>query len=81
MWTQKSRLYSYYRFSDYVKYLNTYPKEERKKRLLEEIEIKKLNPISTSIYHTDLLDDYYPNRLVSLERIVTNVTIQIRLRK
>ena len=53
--------YSLYEFSDQIKWLNTTPYDERKRRIKELKEIEKLDDNSTKIYHTNLIGDYYPN--------------------
>lgn len=61
--------YSYYEFSDEIKWLNTLPKDQRTRRLKEVKEIEKLDGDNTDIYHTNLLDNYYPNRPDLLENL------------
>lgn len=66
---QKLLGFPYYRFSDQVKWLNTYLPEERRGRLLDIYELQKLNPESTQLFHTNLINDYYPNRPDCLEHL------------
>lgn len=61
--------HSLYEFSDQIKWLNALPCSERKRRIKELKEIEELEDENENIYHTNLIDDYYPNRPDELEQI------------
>ncbi len=54
--------YHLYEFSDIITWLPAYPTKERRRRLKDHKDIKNLADNDNRIFHTCLLDDYYPNR-------------------
>jgi hypothetical protein len=52
-----------------IEWLNTSMKNDRNRRLKEKKDIELLEPDSTSIYHNNILDNYYPNRPTALENM------------
>jgi len=52
-----------------VEWLSTNMKNERNRRLKEKKDIECLPEDSTSIYHNNMLDNYYPNRPDNLEKM------------
>ena len=63
-------------FSDQIKWINTKPKEQRSRRLKEMTEINNLPNLSEKIYHTNLADDYYPNRPDSLKNVCLRYVVE-----
>ncbi len=55
-----------FQFSTAILWLNALPSNERNRRLKDLKAIKELDKDDTDIYHTNLIDDYYPNRHLAL---------------
>ncbi len=51
-----------FQFSTAILWLNALPSKERNRRLKDLKAIKELDKDDTDIYHTNLIDDYYPKR-------------------
>jgi len=51
-----------FQFSTAILWLNALPSNERNRRLKDLKSIKELDKDDTDIYHTNLIDDYYPKR-------------------
>ena len=49
-------------FSDAIQFLSASHSEDRVRRLKDINQIKNIDDESASIYHCNLIDDYYPNR-------------------
>jgi hypothetical protein len=54
--------YDYYETSQKVKWLNSYEKQKRNRRIKNENELKKLNLESKELFLNNIIDCYYPNR-------------------
>ncbi len=51
-----------FQFSTAILWLNALPSNERNRRLKDLKSIKELDKDDTDIYHTNLIDEYYPKR-------------------
>lgn len=54
-------------FSNKVKFLNVFEKKERTRSIKKMSELDKMAPESKNIFHTNTIDDYYPNRPIEIE--------------
>lgn len=59
--------YEFFTSSDTVKFVNTYPSHQRKRKVMKMSELKEKEPDCVETCCHNMIDDYYPNRPDELE--------------